>query len=178
MSRASSARKFFAYRNGEQGKHEFVMAGKRDAGAAGFGGTLDHISARAILLHEVHIRGGEVAGVTPEVARQVESLEKDLGHDHGGAEIQHDAAREGTGYRGESMEVIHGRGANRATIGGWMHMRDVRAERDVHGGWSTVSVCGGEDAGGAKLEPGAIDLAADNLSQPLVLVCRQACRAI
>src|SRR5215472_14627348 len=162
MSRASSARKFFAYRNGEQGKHEFVMAGKRDAGAAGFGGTLDHISARAILLHEVHIRGGEVAGVTPEVARQVESLEKDLGHDNGGAEIQHDAAREGTRYRGESMEVIHGRGANRAT----------------NGGWSTVSVCGGEDAGGAKLEPGAIDLAADNLSQPSVLVCRKACRAV
>src|SRR5215813_12913021 len=122
MSRASSARKFFADRHGKQGKHKFVMAGKRDAGAAGFGWTLDHISARAILLHEVHVGGGEVARVTPEVARQVESLEKDLGHNHGRAEIQHDAPREGAGYCGETMEVIHGRGANRATIGGGMHM--------------------------------------------------------
>src|SRR5262249_48248978 len=107
-----------------------------------------------------------------------ESLEKDLGHNHGRAEIQHDAPREGAGYCGETMEVIHGRGANRATIGGGVHMRDVRAERDVHGGWSPAAVCGGEDAGGAKLESGAIDLAADNLSQPSVLVRRKSRRAV
>src|SRR5215469_474500 len=154
------------------------MAGKRDAGAAGFGGTLDHISARAILLHEVHVGGGEVARVAPEVASEVESLEKNLGHDHSGAEVQHDPAREGASDRGETMEVIHGRGAYRPAIGGGVHMRDVRAERDVHGGWSTASVCSGEDTGGAKLELGAIDLAANNLSQPLVLVRRQARRAI
>src|SRR5262249_43435445 len=178
MSRASVPREFFSHRHGEQGKHQFVMAGKRDAGAASFGGALDHISARAILLHEVHVGSGEVARVAPEVAREVESLEKNLGHDYGGAKVQHDAARECAGYRGETMEVIHGRGAYRATIGGGMHMRDVRAERDVHGGWSPASVCGGEDAGGAKLESGAIDLAADNLSQPSVLVRRKSRRAV
>src|SRR5262249_40925836 len=71
------------------------------------------------------------------------------------------------------MEVIHRRRADCGPIGSRMHVRDVGSERDMHGGRNTAPIRGREDAGGAKLEPGAIDLATHDFAQPLVLVSRQ-----
>src|SRR4029079_7400450 len=98
-------------------------------------GTLDDVHARAIVALLVEIDRDEIprfSGV--EIPRDRERLEKDLGHDHRAAEVEHDTTvvdlRE---RRGEATEVAVARVTDRGAIGLGMLVNDLGAECGVDG---------------------------------------------
>jgi hypothetical protein len=61
--------------------------------ATELGGALHDVDARPVVALHVEIAGREVGGfAVVQIARDRQRLQKYLGHDHGAAEIENDAA--------------------------------------------------------------------------------------
>src|SRR4029453_3233793 len=103
------------------------MAGQPDARASGGRRPCDDVHARTVVPDEVHVDGGETPHRSADVPREVERLHEYLGHDHCRAEVQVDAAVEPTDHAGEEAKVAQAALADRRTVGGWVHVDDVRA---------------------------------------------------
>ena len=73
--------------------------------------------------------------VVAEVARQGDRLQEHLGQQHRGAHVQVDAAAAELRHQaGQDPEVEMAGAAHRGRIAGRVHVHDVGADRDVHGG--------------------------------------------
>ena len=143
------------------GKHDLVVAGERDAAPARRGRPRDDVHARAVVADEVHVDGGETPHWPADVPRQVERLHEHLGQDHGRAQVEIDAAVETADHAGEQTEVAQAARADGRAVGVGMHVDDVGADRDVHGGGNAGARRGGEDAGAPMRQPGRLDGVAD-----------------
>src|SRR5688572_29174731 len=85
------------------------MAGEAVASADAVGGALHDVGVRPVGLDEVHVHGGEVRDLVPEVARERDRLQEDLRQQHRGADVQVDAPpAEARDDAGEDAEVEMG----------------------------------------------------------------------
>src|SRR5205807_991038 len=87
-----------------------------------------------------------------QVACEIQRLGEDLRHRNGGTEIYYDASRQLRDDRGELVKVRERRFTDRGTIGGRMHMSDVRAQSHMHSCWRIAYKCGRKDAVRAELQ--------------------------
>src|ERR1700722_19753214 len=90
-----------------------------------------HILGGSIMADHVEGDGREVFDLVTEVAGDRERLEKNLGHDDGGSDIQHNAALKLRDNRGKLLEVDVARFAEHAAVRRRVLMNDVRADGDV-----------------------------------------------
>src|SRR5258708_123552 len=107
-----------------------------------------YILQRTVVLNKVEVRSGNRAKWKAEVAHYGDSFQKNLGQQNGGAPIQIDAAGMHLLHeRAEEAEVQVRGGAESGAVGGAVHVRNVRADGEVHGDGNAKLVRGGQDAG-------------------------------
>src|SRR5262245_7157966 len=148
------------------------MPDQLDAAAAGGRRAADAVHGRPVVAHEVHVDGGDASHPPADVAREVERLHEHLGEHDGGPEVQVDAAVEVGDHAGEKAEVAQAALADGRACGVGMHVDDVGADGDVHGGGQAGARSRGEDAGGAMRQAGSLDRISHGTAEPLA--CRDA----
>ena len=115
-------------------QHHLMMPRDRVSGAARRGvRPLHHVHARAVVLQEIEIRGGEAGQRMPQVAHRGYRLQKHLRQHHRRAHIQVDAAvvQSGT-QRAKQAEIAMRGAADGGRVGRRVRVRRVRADGHVH----------------------------------------------
>lgn len=79
---------------GEEGDHDFVVAGESEAPASALGGPAHDVRVRPVVLDKVHVHRGEVLERMAEIPGEGYGLEEYLGKKHRGAEVYVRAALE------------------------------------------------------------------------------------
>src|SRR6478736_7726102 len=98
-------------------------------------GALYDVHARTVVALHVKVGRDEVTrAAVVQIARDGEGLEKNLGHDHGAAQVQHDAAVVNVGERRrEAAKIAVTRVADRGAVRRRVLVNDLGAQRRVDG---------------------------------------------
>jgi len=116
--------------------------------ASGRGGTLHYILQRTVVLNKVEVRRGNGAERNAEISNDAHGFEKNFGKQDGRAPVEINAAGMHLLDEGaEEAEVVVRGGAERGTVGGAVHVGDVRADGEMDGDGDAVFIGGDEDAG-------------------------------
>src|SRR5207245_9522570 len=127
--------------DGKAARHRSFVA------AAGSGGTLDHILQRAVVLNKVEVGCRNGTERYPQVAHHRNGLQKNLRQQHRRTPVEINPARMHLlNERAEETKIAMRRIAKRRAFRRRVHVRNVRADGEMHGHRAAVLLGSGGDA--------------------------------
>src|SRR5579875_1179244 len=95
--------------------------------------SLTYFRTWMAVVHKVYVCGGEISGLRPKIARQIERFEENLGHDYRRTKVDHDAPGKLAHYGCQPVKVVHRRLAYRSAVNLRVHMNNVRSQSNMYG---------------------------------------------
>src|SRR6266404_168293 len=136
-------KQFMVSRNGKAAGNICVLAG------CGGRWALHYILQRTVVLNEIEVCRGDWPQWHAEISNDGDGFQENFRQEHGGTPIEIYAARVHSFHERAEEAKVEMRGcAERGSVRGGMHVRNISADGEMNGDRYFVLVSGEEDAGG------------------------------